>query len=146
MYSWCFYFKQKLMICWSYSSVNFSILQRPPMKRVRKSLALDVMDCPSKSTNKRKSHKNEVKQSIKVSNVKLLLAFILILIQHLVILSIIFCPQREPMAESLSSSFCNKQDNILDQGFLMGPSDTAPFPSSMPTVPVSSTLSYNTFL
>ncbi|XP_060897386.1 v-myb avian myeloblastosis viral oncogene homolog-like 2b isoform X2 [Labrus mixtus] len=60
---------------------------RPPMKKVRKSLALDDMDC-----------------------------------------------QDDPMIVSFnSSSICSKRhDNILDQGFLLGPSDSAIFPSTMP--------------
>lgn len=39
-----------------------------------------------------------------------------------------------------SSSFCTKQhENILDQGFLLGPSDSAIFPSTVPPILVSST-------
>ena len=38
-----------------------------------------------------------------------------------------------------SSSFCSKQhENILDQGFLLGPSDSAIFPNAMAPTPVSS--------
>uniref|UniRef100_A0A3Q1HTD3 V-myb avian myeloblastosis viral oncogene homolog-like 2b n=1 Tax=Anabas testudineus TaxID=64144 RepID=A0A3Q1HTD3_ANATE len=78
-------------------------MHRPPMKKVRKSLALDVMDC------KRKTIKTEAKHSIK------------------------------PITVSLSSSsFCSKRhDSILDQGFLLGPSDSAIFPSTVPPVPMS---------
>lgn len=56
-------------------------------------------------------------------------------------LSSFFCPQEEPITVSLnSSSFCSKRhDSILDQGFLLGPSDSAIFPSTVPPVPVSST-------
>lgn len=60
-----------------------------------------------------------------------------------------FCPlflgggvsQEEPVIVPLnSSSFCSKQhENILDQGFLLGPSDSAIFPSMVPPIPVSST-------
>lgn len=40
-----------------------------------------------------------------------------------------------------SSSLCSKRhENILDQGFLLGPSDSAIFPSSVPPLPVSSPL------
>ncbi|XP_026205341.1 v-myb avian myeloblastosis viral oncogene homolog-like 2b [Anabas testudineus] len=80
-------------------------MHRPPMKKVRKSLALDVMDC------KRKTIKTEAKHSIK----------------------------EEPITVSLSSSsFCSKRhDSILDQGFLLGPSDSAIFPSTVPPVPMS---------
>ena len=39
-----------------------------------------------------------------------------------------------------SSSFCSKRhENILDQGFLLGPSDNDIFPSTVPPVPVRST-------
>ncbi|KAF3855751.1 hypothetical protein F7725_016474 [Dissostichus mawsoni] len=38
----------------------------------------------------------------------------------------------------VSSSFCSKQhDSILDQGFLMGPSDSDIFPSNVPPAPMS---------
>ncbi|XP_041811699.1 v-myb avian myeloblastosis viral oncogene homolog-like 2b isoform X2 [Chelmon rostratus] len=84
---------------------------RPPMKKVRKSLALDVIDCPVTSTSKRKALKTEAKYNIK----------------------------EEPMIVSLSSSsFCTKQhENILDQGFLLGPSDSAIFPSTVPPILMS---------
>ncbi|KAI4826458.1 hypothetical protein KUCAC02_029905 [Chaenocephalus aceratus] len=47
--------------------------------------------------------------------------------------------KEEPMIVSLSSSsFCSKQhDSILDQGFLMGPSDSDIFPSNAPPAPMS---------
>ncbi|XP_019942345.1 v-myb avian myeloblastosis viral oncogene homolog-like 2b isoform X2 [Paralichthys olivaceus] len=79
-----------------------------PMKKVRKSLALDVMDC---QVTKRKSIKTEFKRSIK----------------------------EEPMLVSMnSSSSCSKRhENILDQGFLLGPGDSAIFPSTAPPVPMS---------
>ncbi|GAA6233393.1 myb-related protein B isoform X2 [Lates japonicus] len=86
-------------------------MHRPPMKKVRKSLALDVIDCQMMPTSRRKSIKTEAKHSIK----------------------------EEPVIVSLtSSSFCSKRhENILDQGFLMGPSDSAIFPSTVPPVPMS---------
>lgn len=82
-------------------------LHRPPMKKVRKSLALDVVDCQAMPTSKRKSAKHSIKE--------------------------------EPMLVSVSSSsFCSKRhENILDQGFLLGPSDSAIFPSTMTPVPMS---------
>ncbi|XP_036956701.1 v-myb avian myeloblastosis viral oncogene homolog-like 2b isoform X2 [Acanthopagrus latus] len=86
-------------------------MHRPPMKKVRKSLALDVMDCQVMPKSRRKSLKTEVKPSIKEESV-------------LVPLS--------------SSSFCSKQhENILDQGFLLGPSDSAIFPNAMAPTPMS---------
>ncbi|XP_049429067.1 v-myb avian myeloblastosis viral oncogene homolog-like 2b isoform X1 [Epinephelus fuscoguttatus] len=86
-------------------------MHRPPMKKVRKSLALDVAACPVTPTSKRKSIKIEAKHTIK----------------------------EEPVLVSLSSSsFCSKRhENILDQGFLLGPSDSAIFPSTAPPVPMS---------
>uniref|UniRef100_A0A667ZWV1 V-myb avian myeloblastosis viral oncogene homolog-like 2b n=1 Tax=Myripristis murdjan TaxID=586833 RepID=A0A667ZWV1_9TELE len=44
-------------------------MHRPPMKKVRKSLALDVMDCQEMTTAKQKSVKSEPKHSIKVNSV-----------------------------------------------------------------------------
>ncbi|KAM4741660.1 v-myb avian myeloblastosis viral oncogene homolog-like 2b isoform 2-T2 [Anableps anableps] len=86
-------------------------MHRPPMKKVRKSLALDVMDCHVMPTSKRKSSKAEARRTIK----------------------------EEPVTVCLnSSSFCSKRhENILDQGFLLGPSDTAIFSSAAPPAPMS---------
>uniref|UniRef100_A0A8C9ZG26 V-myb avian myeloblastosis viral oncogene homolog-like 2b n=1 Tax=Sander lucioperca TaxID=283035 RepID=A0A8C9ZG26_SANLU len=84
-------------------------MHRPPMKKVRKSLALDVMDCQMMPTSKRKSIKAEAKHTIK---------------------PVIVCLN--------SSSFCSKRhENILDQGFLLGPSDNDIFPSTVPPAPMS---------
>ncbi|CAJ1051806.1 v-myb avian myeloblastosis viral oncogene homolog-like 2b [Xyrichtys novacula] len=84
---------------------------RPPMKKVRKSLALDVMDCQVMPTSKRKALKNEAKRTIK----------------------------EEPMMVSLNSSSLSskRHESILDQGFLMGPSDSAIFPSTAHPLPMS---------
>uniref|UniRef100_A0A667Z2W0 V-myb avian myeloblastosis viral oncogene homolog-like 2b n=1 Tax=Myripristis murdjan TaxID=586833 RepID=A0A667Z2W0_9TELE len=82
-------------------------MHRPPMKKVRKSLALDVMDCQEMTTAKQKSVKSEPKHSIK--------------------------EETSLSAPLNSSSFCTKrEDNILDQGFLMGPSESTIFPSMTP--------------
>uniref|UniRef100_A0AAQ5YB23 V-myb avian myeloblastosis viral oncogene homolog-like 2b n=1 Tax=Amphiprion ocellaris TaxID=80972 RepID=A0AAQ5YB23_AMPOC len=72
-------------------------MHRPPMKKVRKSLALDVIDCQVMPASK------------------------------------------QPVIVSVSSSsFCSKRhENILDQGFLLGPSDSAIFSSTAPPVPMS---------
>ncbi|XP_077583129.1 v-myb avian myeloblastosis viral oncogene homolog-like 2b [Stigmatopora nigra] len=79
-------------------------LHRPPLKKVRKSLALD--DCQVIPKSKRKT-KNEAKNGFK----------------------------EEPMTIHITSSFCRKtQENILDQGFLLGPSDSSIFPSTVPTI------------
>ncbi|XP_034388815.1 v-myb avian myeloblastosis viral oncogene homolog-like 2b [Cyclopterus lumpus] len=86
-------------------------MHRPPMKKVRKSLALDAVDCHVVPTSKRKSIMTEAKHTIK----------------------------DEPVIVTLnSSSFCSKQhDNILDRGFLLGPSDSAIFTSTIPPVLMS---------
>uniref|UniRef100_A0A8C3AEA5 V-myb avian myeloblastosis viral oncogene homolog-like 2b n=1 Tax=Cyclopterus lumpus TaxID=8103 RepID=A0A8C3AEA5_CYCLU len=83
-------------------------MHRPPMKKVRKSLALDAVDC------------------------------------HVLTHPNLSCPpfsrpQDEPVIVTLnSSSFCSKQhDNILDRGFLLGPSDSAIFTSTIPPVLMS---------
>lgn len=87
-------------------------MHRPPMKKVRKSLALDVMDCQVMSASKRKSAKTEAKHGIR---------------------------QEEPVLVSLSSpSLCRRQqENILNQGFLMGPNDSAIFSSATAPAPMS---------
>ncbi|XP_077429636.1 v-myb avian myeloblastosis viral oncogene homolog-like 2b [Vanacampus margaritifer] len=80
---------------------------RPPMKKVRKSLALD--DCQVMPKSKRKS-KTEAKFFIK----------------------------EEPPTIDISSSFSRQShENILDQGFLLGPSDSAIFPTVVPPIPMS---------
>ncbi|XP_077386873.1 v-myb avian myeloblastosis viral oncogene homolog-like 2b isoform X2 [Festucalex cinctus] len=80
---------------------------RPPMKKVRKSLALD--DCQVMPKSKRKS-KTEAK----------------------------ICIKEEPSTVNISSSFRRKNhENILDQGFLLGPSDSAIFPAVVPPIPMS---------
>ncbi|XP_040926853.1 v-myb avian myeloblastosis viral oncogene homolog-like 2b isoform X2 [Betta splendens] len=85
-------------------------MHRPPMKKVRKSLALDIVDCQL-PTHRRKFIKTVDKHNIK----------------------------EEPSTIHLnSSSFSNKQHNsILDQGFLLGPSDSAVCHSTVPPIPMS---------
>lgn len=56
----------------------------------------------------------------------------------------LFChlsSQEEPATAPLSSSsFCSKQtENILDQGFLLGPSDSGVIPNMAAPFPVSFT-------
>ncbi|KAM3877988.1 v-myb avian myeloblastosis viral oncogene homolog-like 2b [Diretmus argenteus] len=82
-------------------------MHRPPMKKVRKSLALDVMECSEMDTAKHKTNKSEPKDSNK---------------------------DETSLSVALnSSSFCMKgEENVLDQGFLLGPSDSTVHPSSVP--------------
>ncbi|XP_072307802.1 v-myb avian myeloblastosis viral oncogene homolog-like 2b [Eucyclogobius newberryi] len=85
-------------------------MHRQPKKNVRKSLALDTMDCHTMPSSKRKSMKTEAKRYIK----------------------------EEPMFISINSSLCNKShENILDQGFLSGPSDCAFFPGAIHITPTT---------
>uniref|UniRef100_A0A4W6D4I6 V-myb avian myeloblastosis viral oncogene homolog-like 2b n=1 Tax=Lates calcarifer TaxID=8187 RepID=A0A4W6D4I6_LATCA len=88
-------------------------MHRPPLKKVRKSLALDVIDCQMMPTSKHKSIKTEAKHSIKVKSVQM-------------------CCY--PVSRLID---VKRHENILDQGFLMGPSDSAIFPSTVPPVPMS---------
>lgn len=53
-------------ICPEATLLLFLCQHRAPMKKVRKSLALDVMDCQAMPKSKRKSLKTEIKHSIKV--------------------------------------------------------------------------------
>ncbi|XP_015243546.1 PREDICTED: myb-related protein B [Cyprinodon variegatus] len=84
-------------------------MNRPPMNKVRKSLALDVKEVIPKS--KRKCSKAEARRTIK----------------------------EEPVTVCFNSSsfYSQRPENILDQGFLMGPSDTSIFPSAVPPAPMS---------
>ncbi|KAK0156367.1 Myb-related protein B [Merluccius polli] len=88
-------------------------LHRPPMKKVRKSLALDVMECRKTIAIQLKPIKPEPKHST----------------QEETSLS---------MTLDLSSSFCTKRDeNVLDQGFLVEPSECTAKPCSLPLTPMS---------
>ncbi|KAA8593533.1 hypothetical protein FQN60_009649 [Etheostoma spectabile] len=100
-----------VVVCSTPPEQRRKTMHRPPMKKVRKSLALDVMDCQVMHASKRKSTKAEAKHTIK----------------------------EEPVIVCLnSSSFCSKRhENILDQGFLLGPSDSDIFPNTVPPVPMS---------
>ncbi|XP_034724376.1 v-myb avian myeloblastosis viral oncogene homolog-like 2b [Etheostoma cragini] len=100
-----------VVVCSTPPEQRRKTMHRPPMKKVRKSLALDVMDCQVMNASKRKSTKAEARPTIK----------------------------EEPVIVCLnSSSFCSKRhENILDQGFLLGPSDSDIFPSTVPPVPMS---------
>uniref|UniRef100_A0A8C0YGM0 V-myb avian myeloblastosis viral oncogene homolog-like 2b n=1 Tax=Cyprinus carpio carpio TaxID=630221 RepID=A0A8C0YGM0_CYPCA len=80
---------------------------RPPMKKVRKSLALDVIDCSETAA----ARKQQIKHMVKTS---------------------------QKMARSLplvSSCGVKKEENVLDQGFILGPNE-----SGLPTKPVPPTL------
>lgn len=55
--------------------------------------------------------------------------------------------QEEASVSLISSSFCSKgHENILDQGFLLGPSDSAVFPSSVPPTLVGSASFLKSFI
>eukprot|EP00063_Salmo_salar_P046974 XP_014021809.1 PREDICTED: myb-related protein B isoform X1 [Salmo salar] len=86
-------------------------VHRPTMKKVRKSLALDVMDCKETVTSRHHSIK--------------------------------FGPQPCPKAETSlnSSSFCMKreykEENVLDQGFCLGPRESCAYSNPVPPTPMS---------
>uniref|UniRef100_A0A9J7YB32 V-myb avian myeloblastosis viral oncogene homolog-like 2b n=1 Tax=Cyprinus carpio carpio TaxID=630221 RepID=A0A9J7YB32_CYPCA len=81
-------------------------VHRPPMKKVRKSLALDVIDCSETAA----ARKQQIKHTVKTS---------------------------QKMARSLPlvSSCGVKEENVLDQGFILGPNE-----SGLPAKPVPPTL------
>ncbi|XP_068598934.1 v-myb avian myeloblastosis viral oncogene homolog-like 2b [Brachionichthys hirsutus] len=101
------------------SGINFAVVRstppeqrrktmhRFPLKKVRKSLALDVMDCQVIPKSRRKSVKAELKD--------------------------------EPVIVSISTSpfRSQQQENILDQGFLLGPTERSIFPNALPPVTMS---------
>uniref|UniRef100_A0A4W5QTJ7 V-myb avian myeloblastosis viral oncogene homolog-like 2b n=1 Tax=Hucho hucho TaxID=62062 RepID=A0A4W5QTJ7_9TELE len=86
-------------------------VHRPPMKKVRKSLALDVMDCKEIVTARHQSMKSKPKT----------------------------CPKAELSLNS--SSFCmkteDKEENVLDQGFCLGPSESGAYSNPVPPTPMS---------
>ncbi|XP_036387277.1 v-myb avian myeloblastosis viral oncogene homolog-like 2b isoform X1 [Megalops cyprinoides] len=74
-------------------------VHRPPMKKVRKSLALDVMDCTDSATA-RLQPANSSSSSISIPSPK-------------------------------------KDENVLDQGFILAPNECGPDPSPVPPTPMS---------
>lgn len=134
------------------------------MKKVRKSLALDVADCQVMPKSRRKSLRTEIKNSIMVSFHFLATprkkhSYLRINLCHhkihfyVYLFLLLFFPvcvarQEEPVLVPLSSlSVCSKQhENILDQGFLLGPSDSAIFPSVQQPLPASATSFFSFFL
>uniref|UniRef100_A0A8C6PAV4 MYB proto-onco like 2 n=1 Tax=Nothobranchius furzeri TaxID=105023 RepID=A0A8C6PAV4_NOTFU len=101
---------------------------------LRDSLALDVMEVNPPS--KRKSGKMEARRTIKVECVNKQKVQSSVDVSSDVFAS---CSQEEPVTVPLnSSSFRSRRhESILDQGFLLGPSDSAIFPSSLPPLPMS---------
>uniref|UniRef100_A0AAZ3PRI2 V-myb avian myeloblastosis viral oncogene homolog-like 2b n=1 Tax=Oncorhynchus tshawytscha TaxID=74940 RepID=A0AAZ3PRI2_ONCTS len=73
-------------------------VHRPPMKKVRKSLALDVMDCKEIVTVRHQSMKSEPKTFSKTED---------------------------------------KEENVLDQGFCLGPSESGAYSNPVPPTPMS---------
>lgn len=108
------------------------------MKKVRKSLALDVVDGSIMPKSKRKSIKHNIKVIIMMN------LFWSCPLEFILIPLLSPFPQEEPVIAPLSSSFCSKQsENILDQGFLLGPSDSTVIPNLLVPIPVSFTIYVN---
>ncbi|MBN3322607.1 MYBB protein, partial [Atractosteus spatula] len=84
---------------------------RPPMKKVRKSLALDVMDKES-STARPHPHRAHPRPSPEAENL-------------------------QSVSLSSSSASVKKEDSVLDQGFIVAPGDVTPDPSPAPPTPMS---------
>ncbi|XP_066526377.1 v-myb avian myeloblastosis viral oncogene homolog-like 2b [Hoplias malabaricus] len=72
-------------------------VHRPPMKKVRKSLALDVLDCNDPGPARRQQTKPALKPNRKLDR---------------------------SLAHSLNSSIVKKEENVLDQGFILGPNES----------------------
>ncbi|XP_027010595.1 v-myb avian myeloblastosis viral oncogene homolog-like 2b isoform X2 [Tachysurus fulvidraco] len=82
---------------------------RPPMKKVRKSLALDVIDCKESRPARRQHYKPAAKSSRKADR---------------------------SLSSSLNSSFImKKEENVLDQGFILGPNESGPMVKQAPPNP-----------
>lgn len=145
------------------------------MKKVRKSLALDVVDCKVMPKSRRKSLRTEIRNSIMVSvyilaptptishpwkkywywgisllhnNIHCYLWFSL---SSFFFFVVYVAWQEEPVLVALGSSASKQHESILDQGFLLGPSDGAIFPSMQQPLPASFTffffrIDYKTFI
>ncbi|KAI5093324.1 myb-related protein B, partial [Silurus meridionalis] len=87
------------------------LVHRPPMKKVRKSLALDVIDCKESRPARRQHTKPLVKHSRKADR---------------------------SLSMSFNSSFTvKKEENVLDQGFIIGPNESGPAMKQVQTNPKS---------
>ncbi|XP_017305825.1 v-myb avian myeloblastosis viral oncogene homolog-like 2b [Ictalurus punctatus] len=94
------------------------VVHRPPMKKVRKSLALDVIDCKELRPARRQHSKPPAKPSRKADR---------------------------SLSSSFNSSYTvKKEENVLDQGFILGPSESGPMakqaqpnPNPVPPAPMS---------
>ncbi|XP_066558672.1 myb-related protein B isoform X4 [Amia ocellicauda] len=85
---------------------------RPPMKKVRKSLALDAMDIKESLPVRLQASRPPSAQSPK---------------------------EESALSVSLNSSSLSmkKEENVLDQGFILAPCDRTPDPSAAPPTPMS---------
>ncbi|XP_017572042.1 v-myb avian myeloblastosis viral oncogene homolog-like 2b [Pygocentrus nattereri] len=85
-------------------------VHRPPMKKVRKSLALDVLDCKDPGSARRQQTKPAAKPSRKVD---------------------------QSLSHSLNSSITvKKEENVLDQGFILGPNESGIITSRAQPTPI----------
>ncbi|TRY97808.1 hypothetical protein DNTS_008294 [Danionella cerebrum] len=95
---------------------------RPLMKKVRKSLALDPVDGSEAAS----AQKQQIKLPFR-SSPKVLLRLLRELMEALLLLFILsFLPNQFPRCHATASSCVEKEENVLDQGFILGPSEMAP--------------------
>lgn len=130
------------LMCFHY----FALQHRPPMKKVRKSLALDVIDCKEPRPARRQHSKPPAKPSRKVKTMT----------GHFNLISqwddsvktdlfLVSQADRSLSSSSFNSSFTGKkEENVLDQGFILGPNESGPTvkraqsnPKPVPPAPVS---------
>uniref|UniRef100_A0A6Q2ZHC2 V-myb avian myeloblastosis viral oncogene homolog-like 2b n=1 Tax=Esox lucius TaxID=8010 RepID=A0A6Q2ZHC2_ESOLU len=86
-------------------------VHRPPMKKVRKSLALDVMDCKEMVTVRNQSFRAEPPTCPTVH----------LVMRYSLVMKIVPC----------------WEDNVLDQGFCLGPSESGAYSNPVPPTPMS---------
>lgn len=118
------------------------------MKKVRKSLALDIIDCKEPRPIRRQHSRPSAKPNRKVKSVTVPFNLVLQWEVDLKMGSFVVVSQAD---RSLSSSFnssytVKKEENVLDQGFILGPNEIGPAmkqaqlnPNPVPPPPVSHT-------
>lgn len=133
---------------------DFALQHRPPMKKVRKSLALDILDCKELRPPRRQHSKPPVKHSRKVKTTTGCFSSISWAEDDVKTELVLVSQADRSLSSSFNSSFTvKKEENVLDQGFILGPNESGPpmkqaqaNPKPVPPAPVSLSDLYSGFV
>lgn len=123
----------------------FALQHRPPMKKVRKSLALDVIDCKEPRPARRQHSKPPAKSSRKVKTMTGHFNLVSQWDDNVKTDLFLVSQADRSLSSSFNSSYTvKKEENVLDQGFILGPNESGPTvkraqpnPKPVPPAPVS---------